>query len=71
MGIPDYRWVAMKPPRRPEETPLSYHYRILKWKEDQRVIQAIFGEELPDLLSRPNVFVRSFQRLADRITGKR
>jgi hypothetical protein len=61
----------MQPKRRPGETPLSYHYRILRWKEDQRVIESIFGEEPPDLLSRPNVFVLSFQRLADRITGKR
>jgi hypothetical protein len=60
-----------QPPRRPNETPLSYHYRILRWKEDNRIIRDIFGDELPDLLSRPNVFVLSFQRLADRITGKR
>jgi hypothetical protein len=60
-----------QPPRRPNETRLSYHYRILRWKEDQRVIQAIFGEELPDLLSRPPVFARQFQRMADRIMGKR
>jgi hypothetical protein len=63
--------MSYQPPRRPNETPLSYHYRILRWKEDNRIIRDIFGDELPDLLSRPNVFVRSFQRLADRITGKR
>jgi hypothetical protein len=63
--------MSYQPPRRHNETPLSYHYRILRWKEDNRIIRDIFGDELPDLLSRPNVFVRSFQRLADRITGKR
>jgi hypothetical protein len=63
--------MSYQPPRRPNETPLSYHYRILRWKEDNRIIRDIFGDELPDLLSRPNVFVQSFQRLADRITGKR
>jgi hypothetical protein len=63
--------MSYQPPRRPNETPLSYHYRILRWKEDNRIIRDIFGEELPDLLSRPTVFARQFQRLADRITGKR
>jgi hypothetical protein len=61
----------LQPPRRPNETPLSYHYHILQWKEDERMIRAIFGEELPDLLSRPPVFARQFQRMADRITWKR
>jgi hypothetical protein len=61
----------MPPKRRPGETPLSYHYHILQWKEDERMIRAIFGEELPDLLSRPPVFARQFQRMADRITWKR
>jgi hypothetical protein len=61
----------MPPKRRPGETQMSYHYRILRWKEDERMIRAIFGEELPDLLSRPPVFARQFQRMADRITWKR
>jgi hypothetical protein len=61
----------MQPKRRAGETPLSYHYRTLRWKEDQRMIRAIFGEELPDLLSRPPVFARQFQRMADRIAGRR
>jgi hypothetical protein len=60
----------MQPKRRPGETPLSYHYRILRWKDDERMIRAIFGEELPDLLNRPPVFARQFQQMADRITGK-
>ena len=53
--------------RRKGESDSSYEHRMSRQREDARIIRAIFGEELPNLLDPPPVFARAFQRMADRV----